>query len=299
MSQSPICLIAYDLDGTMLNDHKQIPTENLAALEAARQQGCVLLPATGRPLCMLRGPILQVPGVRYVLTSNGAAIWDMGADPAAAVHSRRGEFYGTPAGQLPAGAGCLALSPLPAATAAKAIEVLRPFLPGVIKVFVDGRMAYEPEGFAWECAHGNVAFRHKPGFGIVVPCLNDALPGWDGKIEKICTFFATDAALQAARKALDALPGISVVQGAPDNLEVTAPGVDKGLGLQKACKALGIDIRRTLALGDSENDLAMLRDAGFSGVVANGIPAAKALATRVSAADNNQGGAAELIHFYL
>ena len=299
MCHAPLRLVAYDLDGTMLNDQKQIPAENLAALAAAREKGCILLPATGRPLCMVRGPILQVPGVRYVLTSNGAAIWDMGPDPAAAVHSRRGEFYGTPAGRLPAGAKCLALSPLPAASAARAIAALRPFLPGVIKVFVDGRMAYEPEGFAWENRYGTPAFRHKPGFGILVPSLDQALPAWEGKIEKICTFFGDMEKLNAARRALNALPDIAVVQGAPNNLEVTAPGVDKGLGLQKACQALGVDIGQALALGDSENDLAMLRAAGFAGVVANGIPAAKALATRIAAADNNQCGAGELIRFYL
>ena len=299
MPNTPIRLIAYDLDGTMLNNDKQIPAENLAALAQARQKGCILLPATGRPLCMLYGPILEVPGVRYVLTSNGAAIWDLGSDPYATVHSRRGDLMGTPAGQLPPDARCIALSPLSVATAIQVIDALRPFLPGVLKVFVNGGMLYEPDSFQWEQENGKVGFRHEPGLAALVPSLTEALPAWEGQIEKVCMFFSTDESLQQARQVLNQMPGISVVQGAPDNLEVTAPGVDKGLGLEKACTALGIDPACALAMGDSENDLAMLRRAGFAGVVANGTPEAKALASYISEADNHHCGVAEILHHYL
>lgn len=299
MSKSPIRLIAYDLDGTMLNNDKKISEANLAALAEARAKGCVLLPATGRPLCMLYGPIIEVPGVRYVLTSNGAAIWDMGSDPYATVHSCRGDLMGTPEGELPPDARCIALSPLPVETAITVVETLRPFLPGVLKVFVSGKMLYEPASFQWEQENGKVGFRHEAGLAAIVPNLSEALPAWDGQIEKVCMFFETDEKLQQARKALDQLPNIEVVQGAPDNLEVTSPGVDKGLGLEKACAALGIDPACALALGDSENDFAMLRRAGFAGVVANGFPEAKALADYISQADNDHDGAAEIIYHYI
>ena len=299
MANSPLRLVAYDLDGTMLNHQKQISPENLAALAAARAKGCVLLPATGRPLSMLYGPVIEVPGVRYVLTSNGAAIWDLGADPHRTVESRRGDLMGTPAGQLPPDAKCLALAPLPAATAVTVVEALRPFLPSVLKVFVEGRMYYEPDSFRWEQENGKLGFRHAPGLAVLVPSLAEMLPAHEGKIEKIVMFFASDDALRRARAVLDKLPNIAVVQGAPDNLEVTAPGVDKGLGLTRACAALGIDPAQVLAMGDSENDLGMLRDAGFAGVVANGTPEAKALASYISQADNDANGAAEILYHYL
>ena len=299
MPKSPIRLIAYDLDGTMLNNDKKISEANLAALAEARAKGCILLPSTGRPLCMLYGPIIEVPGVRYVLTSNGAAIWDMGSDPYAAVHSCRGDLMGTPEGELPADARCLARSPLSVKTAITVVDALRPFLPGVLKVFVSGKMLYEQESFQWEQENGKVGFRHEAGLAAIVPSLTEALPAWDGQIEKVCMFFSTDEKLQQARQALNQLPDIEVVQGAPDNLEVTAPGVDKGLGLEKACAALGIDPACALAMGDSENDLALLRRAGFAGVVANGFPEAKALASYISQADNDHDGAAEIIHHYL
>ena len=58
---------------------------------------------------------------------------------------------------------------------------------------------------------------------------------------------------------------------------------------------LGIDRRATLAVGDSENDRAMLEKAGVSAVMANGIPEVKALADYVSEADCDHDGVAEIL----
>ena len=132
-----------------------------------------------------------------------------------------------------------------------------------------------------------------------MPDLRAYLAANSGEIEKFCMFFRNDETLRAARAALDRLPAITVVQGSPDNLEVTAPGIDKGSGLRQACAALGVPVEQALALGDSENDLGMLRAAGLAGVMANGTPEAKAEADVISCADNDHDGAAELIEQYV
>lgn len=296
METPAIRLIAYDLDGTMLNDEKQIPPGNLAALAAARARGVILMPATGRPLANVSPVVTAVPGVRYVLTSNGAAVWDLGSDPAAAVRSRRGDTQNTPAGTLPPDARCLALSPMDVDTARRVVAALRPFLPGNLHVFINGRTVSEPDSYHWEQTHRNVGFRSPAGMTTLVPDLDRCITAHAGQIEKVCMFFRDIATLQSARRALATLSAIEVVQSAPDNLEITAAGVDKGVGLKSACAALGIPIQAVLALGDSENDLGLLRDAGVAGVMANGTPEAKALADLISAADNNHCGAAELIY---
>ena len=41
-------IIAFDLDGTLLNDVKEIPEENLRMLHRAAECGVQLVPATGR-----------------------------------------------------------------------------------------------------------------------------------------------------------------------------------------------------------------------------------------------------------
>ena len=72
-----IKLVALDLDGTLFNDQKQITPRTRAAIEAALQQGVTVVPATGRAVCGVPEQITAIPGVRYALTSNGAAVVDL------------------------------------------------------------------------------------------------------------------------------------------------------------------------------------------------------------------------------
>ena len=57
---------------------------------------------------------------------------------------------------------------------------------------------------------------------------------------------------------------------------------------------LGIPREATLAIGDSENDRAMLARAGVAAVMANALPEIRALGDIVSTRDNDHDGVAEL-----
>lgn len=295
MPYPSIRLIAFDLDGTVLNREKAVTPRTRAALLAAQARGVILLPATGRALANLGGCLAALPGISAALTSNGAALWSLGADGAGAVRSRWGETRGTPAGHLPADCTCFACQPLAVQTADAVLRVLAPFLPGNLKAFVRGRSVSEAPSYRWEQAHGSAGFRPGPGLTTVVDDLPAYLRAHAGQVEKICMFFRDTDTLAAARAALAAVPAIRTVQGAPDNLEVTAPGVDKGSGLLLACRALGVPPACTLAIGDSENDWGMLRDAALAAAMANADAATKARADVISAADCDHDGVAELI----
>ena len=41
-------LIAFDMDGTMLDEKKELPEKNMQAIKAAAEKGCFIVPATGR-----------------------------------------------------------------------------------------------------------------------------------------------------------------------------------------------------------------------------------------------------------
>lgn len=73
------------------------------------------------------------------------------------------------------------------------------------------------------------------------------------------------------------------VQPILNNASVTwvQPGIDKGTGMLWALDRLGVDPRRTVALGDGENDIAFLRLAGVAAPVANAIPELRALPNAV------------------
>lgn len=66
--------MVFDLDGTLLTTDKILTERTKKALEAVADQGVVLVPATGRPLCGLPKELLALPFIKYAVTANGARI---------------------------------------------------------------------------------------------------------------------------------------------------------------------------------------------------------------------------------
>ena len=60
--------------------------------------------------------------------------------------------------------------------------------------------------------------------------------------------------------------------------EILPKGVHKGLALSKIVEHLGLDSAKTIAIGDFDNDVGMLREAGIGIAVANASEKAKAAA---------------------
>ena len=94
MSQTfpPVRLAALDLDGTLLSGTTGQVTPahpGQALARAAADRGVVIVPTTGRPLGNLPpGGGRSCPACGMRITSNGAAVWDLGSDPLGAVYSR-------------------------------------------------------------------------------------------------------------------------------------------------------------------------------------------------------------------
>jgi hypothetical protein len=88
---------------------------------------------------------------------------------------------------------------------------------------------------------------------------------------------------------LQSVAGISLTRSAGDVFEIRPEGSNKAVGLQVAIAHMGINRERVLALGDSENDIEMLRWAGLAVSVANATPAALANSDFVTRAGAAQG----------
>ena len=73
-------LFAFDLDGTMLGKDGSLSPKGEKALTAAAAQGVELVPTTGRILGFLPESFTRLPFIRYVVTSNGAAVYDLSSE---------------------------------------------------------------------------------------------------------------------------------------------------------------------------------------------------------------------------
>ncbi len=58
-------LIAFDMDGTLLNSQKKIRKETLQAVDRAFSAGKEVVLCTGRCIAELREYLKELPGVRY------------------------------------------------------------------------------------------------------------------------------------------------------------------------------------------------------------------------------------------
>ena len=72
-----IRLFACDLDGTLLNSEKKISDHSRKVLTKAMEQGCEVVVSSGRPISAIPKELIEFPGMRYMVTANGARIVDL------------------------------------------------------------------------------------------------------------------------------------------------------------------------------------------------------------------------------
>lgn len=84
----------------------------------------------------------------------------------------------------------------------------------------------------------------------------------------------------------------------PFNLEINPKGISKASGIREVCALLGIGMDEVVAMGDSLNDMAMIREAGLGVAMGNAQEPLKAAADLVTVT-NNENGVAKVIKEYV
>ena len=109
------------------------------------------------------------------------------------------------------------------------------------------------------------------------------------------TFLYRDEVMQI----LSEHPEITFLSGGYHNLEFTRAGVTKGNGLTLLCSHLGVDIEETLACGDTQNDIDILKTAAIGVAMENALPEVKEIADFVTRSNENSGVAHAIRTFAL
>ena len=90
----------------------------------------------------------------------------------------------------------------------------------------------------------------------------------------------------------------TVLKSAPYFLEILDKRVTKGTGVKSLADALGIQPEEVMAIGDQENDIAMIEYAGVGVAMDNAIPAVKEAANFITKS-NLEDGVAYAIEKYV
>ena len=94
-------------------------------------------------------------------------------------------------------------------------------------------------------------------------------------------------------------PEHPVVFSQPTHLEVLQKGVSKGTALKELCSIMGIDVKDTMGIGDSEVDLPLIEEAGFGACPANSMDIIKEKSDYISPKTNNECAVADIINRFV
>ncbi|MFC3884814.1 Cof-type HAD-IIB family hydrolase [Bacillus songklensis] len=100
-------------------------------------------------------------------------------------------------------------------------------------------------------------------------------------------------------KELSKNAGLEISNSSPTNIEVNAVGINKAKGLRNVCGRLGISMDEVIAMGDSLNDIAMIKEAGCGVAMGNAQDIVKEAADWVTGTNAEDGVAQAIRHWVL
>lgn len=103
--------------------------------------------------------------------------------------------------------------------------------------------------------------------------------------------------LAGALEIINMLPHIHITRSAENNFEVMPKGANKGVALRELANSAGIRMEDIIAIGDSDNDMDMLKAVGMPVVMGNGDDAVKQFAKYITDTNDNDGVAKAIYHF--
>ena len=269
-------MIGLDLDGTLLNEKKELTPRTRLALRKALDAGVVVLVATGRPWMGVPEELRNFPGMRYALTSNGARIVNTADGSVLEEHLLSPEL------------------------GKRALEICGKY-DTLQEIYFDGqgyvceeKMAqvekYDRNPNMWEYLRTT----RKP-----VPDLMELLKKENRGMDKAQALFADMEERKRAWEELAQVDGLTLVGSLRYNIEINAAGVNKGSGLIRLGELLGIRREEIMACGDGDNDTVMLREAGFGVATANAEEQVKEAADYITDSNEEDGVAKAIEKFVL
>ena len=271
-----IKMIGMDLDGTLLTEDKQVTDYTRAVLLEAIRQGVVVLVATGRPLSAVPKELLTFPGMRYIVTANGARVLDLEENKV------------------------IQESTLPIATANEVLRVLKDY--DVMREIFASGIGYgerekieRVEAFFEKSSMRDYIKKSR----VAVENLEATLEELNVGVDKVHAIFKDLEERREARERILQIDGLVVTGAFGNTLEINKEGTSKADSLIRLGQMLGIKREEIMTCGDGMNDFEMIEKAGFGVAMENGNPKVKEIADYVTASNEEDGVAKAIEKFVL
>ena len=262
----PIRLVAIDLDGTLLNDSKQVTDQTLKALAVLPWIGVKMVIATARPPRSVRHIYQQLNLDTYQINYNGALIWDeIGQRPI---------FHQPMRGSL-----------------------VRQIIGHARDAYADILVSCEVMD-RWYTDRFDETYTTETGrlFRPDVIC----------DVDETCKLDITKLMFLGHPELMDIIEQmfsgpwhehVTVVRADRDLIQIMDRRVSKAVALQTVAGAYGIPMAQVMAIGDAPNDVGMLQLAGIAIAMDNAHPRCKEVAHWVAPSNNDHGVRAALVRY--
>jgi Cof subfamily protein (haloacid dehalogenase superfamily) len=266
-TSSPIRLVAVDLDGTLLNDSRQVGARTVNALRCLPNAGARVVIASARPPRSVRHVYNELGLDTWQINYNGALVWD---EP-----NRRAVYH-------------------------------RPMAGSVVRQIIDAvRDRYDEVLVGCEVLDRWCTDRFDETYTTETGRLfkPDLVAPLDAFLNQPITklmFLADPVTITRLDPVLIDLPfDVSIVRSDPNLVQIMDAGASKGEALRLVAKHYGVPMEQVMAIGDAVNDVPMLQAAGVAIAMDNAHPDVKAVADWVAPSNNDHGVHAALVKYGL
>lgn len=259
--------IALDLDGTVLDGRGELSQGNKEALEEAAARGIEVVVASGRSLHSLPEEITALLQIRYAITSNGAAVYDL----------KTGE--------------CLKKCYLTPESVERILRCTEGE-PVVFEAFIDGKpyaqREYTEEPMRFGASSHAVSYIQRTR--TPVEDMRAFLKEHETKLESIDIVVREKALKHQMWKMLEnKVENVYITSSVPRLLEISHrdSGKEKAAGF--LLEYLGLKREELAAFGDGDNDSALLEFAGVGIAMANASETCREKADRLTLSNDEDG----------
>ncbi len=268
-------IIASDLDGTLFDKKGEISDKNLAAIEWLYNNGYHFVPSSGRAFGEMPSILKEHPHIRYYINSDGGVVYDKKEDKSYPLT-------------------------MPREVSNKVLDVLyrhniNMMLHADTKSYVDLDLHNEADYRACNYSRSWIDFV----FEMNIPKANFKSFAYSHEaVELFCVFFEKLEDIEKCKKIFAGMPEVLFAQSNKYNLEVFSSKAGKGNALMLLADILGVDHAQTIAVGDSTNDMTMVKSAGLGLAMDNAMDELKAAAKEVIC-DNNSHAIDYIVKRYI
>ena len=270
----PYKLIAFDMDGTLLDSAKRIRQDSLEAIREASAAGKTVVLSTGRCMPELEEYLedLRNAGLDFLIAVSGSLIRNI----------RNGQD--------------LSVRPIPREVLLAMLE--RAEDEDIMVHILADRSYMQKDKVCHSARYGMGSYQEMFSRVAVQPeNLLEYCTVHPFTVYK-CNFYCQSPEQREQLKDLCADLPLNMAYSETSAIEYCCRDVSKASGLEELCRLRGIPVSESIAVGDADNDLTMLQTAGFAVAMGNANDQVKAAADAI-VADNDHGGCAEAIRSFL